>query len=201
MTDRDELQSIAEIESTQEALEKRKIKNPSMLGKVNMTRLIKDWNELVSAMKKNLAYPIKHQRIYPYLLDDFKALPIEPFMDNPMIELPCGICLNVLLFKSSFDDGLEDVKEQIKNQRQLEKPAIVHLDDLIDGLEYSEGFKQLMKYTFRFAFNKEKEKHPYIKKTDVVFEEMENFICMKIQEKIIARMNLDCEKDDDLFLL
>lgn len=200
MTDRDELQSIAEIESTQEALEKRKIKNPSMLGKVNMTKLIKDWNELVSAMKKNLAYPIKQQRVFPYLLEDLKNLPIEIFMHNPMIELPCGICLNVLLFKSSFDDGLDDVKEQIKNQRENEKPAIVYLDDLIDDLDYSEEFKQLMKYTFRFAFNKEKEIRPYIKKTDVVFEEMENFICMKIQEKVIARMNLDCEKDD-LFLL
>lgn len=200
MTDYDELQSIAEIESTQEALEKKKIKNPSMLGKVNMTRLIKDWNELVSAMKKNLAYPIKHQRIYPYLLDDFKALPIEPFMDNPMIELPCGICLNVLLFKSSFDDGLDNVKEQIKNQRENEKPAIVYLDDLIDDLDYSEEFKQLMKYTFRFAFNKEKEIRPYIKKTDIIFKEVDNFICMMIQDKIISKMNLDCEKDDLVLL-
>ena len=193
--------SLRMIENAKRAFFEHRLKNPSMVGTVNMSRMIKDWDEITRAMKKNLAYPLKYQRIYPYLCDDIRDLPIEEFAKNPYIDLPCGILLNVILFKDSMEEGIEDMKEQIKASRETEKPQIVYIDDLIDELGFSEKFSELLKYQFRFAFNKEKESHPYLRKTDVVFEKDSDFILMKIKDKTISRASLVLDTDDDIFVI
>lgn len=196
-----EIEVITEMEKAKEIFEKRKIKNPSMLGKVNMSRFIKDWNEIVIALQKNLNYPIKHQRIFPYLIEDIKNLPTEEFENNQCVELPCGFLLNILLFKSSFDSGFENLKEQIKEKRKNDKPEIIYIDDLIDELHYSEKFSSLLKYTFRFAFNKEKEKSPFLKKSDVKFFTDDDNVYMTIGGKVVSKMSLSFQEENELFNL
>lgn len=194
----DEMIAIQEMEKAKQRLEQ---KSPSKLGTVNMSRLIKDWTEIVESLKRNLNYPIKHQRVYPYLLEDIMALPLDSFRENCYIELPCGIKLNVLTFKADFDEGIKDIKNQIKMQREAKLPVSIHIDDLIDVMEYSQSFKELMKYTFRFAFNKEKSIRPEIKKADVSFKADNLFIRMYIGEKEVSKMSLSINEEDDLFVL
>jgi len=180
--------------------EQRILENPSVLGGVNVTRLMKDWNEICIALKANLNYPVKQQKVYPFLLEDIEKLPIEEFEHCEYISLPCGIKLNVILFKGSFDAGLSNIKEQIKNQRLAEKPEQVRIDEAIVELGFSEKLTQLMKYQFKFAFNRAKKLDVSIREKDVVFKVSSKFVEMYIKGLLVSKINKNFD-DDELLCL
>lgn len=188
--------------SLEEKIQKDRIRNPSMLGKVNVTRLIKDWNEIAMAFKANLSYPLKQQRIYSYLVEDMQGLPLDAFQENPYIDLPCGLRLNVVIFKGNFDEGVKDLKEQVRSKRKDEKPEQIQIEDMIEALGFPEKATTLMKYQFKFVFNKAKLTDPHLRKSQIEFVANGEFVIMKIKGQQVSRLNTAIFEDgDDLLCL
>jgi len=201
----DFLKNLMEAEAMKMKIQENKSLNPTIIGSVNLSRLIKDWGEIVNCFKANLNYPLKQQRIYQYLVEDMQNLPLETFKDDPYVNLPCGISLNILIFKADFDLGVQNIKEQIKEERKNESPIVQHIDDLVDQFVSDKNFNQkfvdLMQYQFRFVFNRWKELHPDVKKNDVQISLKGNEVLMKIKNKVVGRVSISLNEIEDLLIL
>jgi len=131
------LEAQKKITEIQQKLFQKGIKQPSKIGKVNLTRMIRDWNDLLNKIR-DPRFDLKRERVYPFLLDDIRDLPEEDFRDNPYIDLKNGIKFNVMLFKKDFDKGCEDLIKQMEDspdeKRELTKKiGELNPDDLNRG--------------------------------------------------------------------